>query len=31
MKLGGHGASSAETLRRIADALDELARKIEDF
>jgi len=30
MKLGGR-AASAETLRRIADALDELARKIEDF
>jgi hypothetical protein len=30
MKLGGR-ASSAESLRRIADALDELARKIEDF
>jgi DNA-binding PadR family transcriptional regulator len=30
MKLGGRSAS-AETLRRVADALDELARKIEDF
>lgn len=30
MKLGGR-AASAESLRRIADALDELARKIEDF
>ena len=30
MKLGGR-AASAETLRRIADALDDLARKIEDF
>lgn len=30
MKLGGR-AASAETLRRIADALDELARKIEDL
>lgn len=30
LKLGGR-AASAESLRRIADALDELARKIEDF
>jgi DNA-binding PadR family transcriptional regulator len=30
MKLGGR-AASAESLRRIADALDELARKIEEF
>jgi DNA-binding PadR family transcriptional regulator len=30
MKLGGR-AASAETLRRIADALDDLARKIEEF
>ena len=30
MKLGGR-ASTAETLRRIADALDDLARRIEDF
>jgi len=30
MKLSGR-AASAETLRRVADALDELARKIEDF
>lgn len=30
MKLGNR-AASAESLRRIADALDELARKIEDF
>lgn len=30
LKLGGR-AASAETMRRIADALDELARKIEEF
>jgi len=30
MKLGGRAATS-DTLRRIADALDELARKIEEF
>jgi DNA-binding PadR family transcriptional regulator len=30
MKLSGRH-TSAETLRRVADALDELARKIEDF
>jgi DNA-binding PadR family transcriptional regulator len=30
MKLGGR-AATGETLRRIADALDELARKIEEF
>ncbi len=30
LKLGGR-AASAESMRRIADALDELARKIEDF